>query len=203
MKHTVRVSELQQMSPEQQEEAIQRLVQAAQSQPNGEVQELDLQIRTFEEKYGLSSEDLRRELAQGKREESWEICTWLMLIDQRAWLASLECAGDHVLEAIDLLESPEQLRARFDALVEAGLEREEPAGGFSFAGERCPDCSAGWLGVAEPTSVSPHDTVGPAVAAVWMRDVRRAEAGEDVRGLYGWGMRLCPRHRIYGRQRRT
>ncbi len=82
MKHAVKSSELRQMSPERQEEAVKKLVRAANSRPNGEVRDLDHQIRAFEEKFGLSSEDLRRELAQGKRDESWEICKWLMLLDQ-------------------------------------------------------------------------------------------------------------------------
>lgn len=76
------------MSPERQEEAVKKLVRAATSQPNGEARDLDHQIHAFEEKFGLSSEDLRRELAQGKRDESWEVCKWLMLLDQRDLLGA-------------------------------------------------------------------------------------------------------------------
>lgn len=83
MKHAVKSSELRQMSPERQEEAVKKLVRAANSRPNGEARNLDEQIQAFEEKFGVSSADLRRELAQGRREESWEICKWLMLLDQR------------------------------------------------------------------------------------------------------------------------
>jgi len=76
------------MTPERQEDAVKKLVRAAHSQPNGEARNLDQQIRFFEEKFGLSSEELRRELAQGKRDESWEVCKWLMLLDQRDLLGS-------------------------------------------------------------------------------------------------------------------
>ena len=88
MKHAVKSSELRRMSPERQEEAIQELARAARSQPNGEARDLDQQIHAYEEKFGLSSEDLRRELAQGKRKESWEVCKWLMLLDQRDLLGA-------------------------------------------------------------------------------------------------------------------
>lgn len=80
--HAVKSSELRRISPERQEEAVKKLVRAATSLPNGEARDLYQQIHAFEEKFGLSSEDLRRELAQGKRDESWEVCKWLMLLDQ-------------------------------------------------------------------------------------------------------------------------
>ena len=83
MKYTIKDSDLRRMSPEQREEAISQLVRAARSSPNGEARDLDAQIHAFEEQFGLSSEQLRRELAQGKRTETWEICQWLMLLDQR------------------------------------------------------------------------------------------------------------------------
>lgn len=83
MKYTVRDSDLRRMNPEQREEALSELVRAARSSPNGEVRDLDEQIQAFEAKFHLSSDELRRELAQGKRAETWEICQWLMLLDQR------------------------------------------------------------------------------------------------------------------------
>ena len=76
------------MSPERQNEAVKKLARAAKSMPNGEIRDLDLRIHAFEEKHGLSSADLRRELAQGKRQESWEICKWLLLLDQRDLLGA-------------------------------------------------------------------------------------------------------------------
>lgn len=63
-------------------------MRAATSQPNGEARDLDQQIHAFEAKFGLSSEELRRELAQGERDESWEVCNWLMLLDQRDLLGA-------------------------------------------------------------------------------------------------------------------
>lgn len=95
MKHVVKSAELRRMSPERQEEAVKELVRAANSPPNGEVGDLDQQIHALEVKFGLSSEDLRRELAQGRREESWEVCRWLMLLDQRDYLLGARSARSH------------------------------------------------------------------------------------------------------------
>ncbi|HEY8205976.1 MAG TPA: hypothetical protein VIG99_00750 [Myxococcaceae bacterium] len=95
MKRMVKGTELRQMSPERQEEAIKELVRAANSPPNGEMRDLDQQICAFEEKFGLSSQELRRELAQGRREESWEVCQWLMLLDQRDYLLGARSARSH------------------------------------------------------------------------------------------------------------
>lgn len=88
MKKSIKSADLRKMSAEEQDEAMRGLVRVARGQPNGELRELDQQIRELEEKHGLSSDDLRRELSRGKRKESWEICQWLMLLDQRDLLGS-------------------------------------------------------------------------------------------------------------------
>ena len=86
MKTSIKSSELQKLSPERQDEEARRLLKAARGVPNGEQRDLDSQIRDLEEKFKISSKDLRRELAEGKRPETWEICKWLLLIDQRELL---------------------------------------------------------------------------------------------------------------------
>jgi hypothetical protein len=88
MKQSLKNSDLKKMSPDQQDEAMQNLVKVARGKPNGELKDLDVQIHAFELKHQLSSDELRHELAQGKRKESWEICQWLMLLDQRDLLGS-------------------------------------------------------------------------------------------------------------------
>lgn len=88
MKQSIKHSDLKKLSPEQQDEAMRQLVKVARSEPNGELKDLEVQIQAFELKHGLSSNDLRHELALGRRKESWEICQWLMLLDQRDLLGS-------------------------------------------------------------------------------------------------------------------
>jgi exonuclease VII small subunit len=88
MKHSVTSSELRKMNPERQEQAVKELVRAVNSMPNGEILDLDRQIRDYEEKFKLSSDALRHELAQGKRQETWEVCKWLLLLDQRDLIAA-------------------------------------------------------------------------------------------------------------------
>ncbi len=88
MKQSIKSSDLRKMSPDEQDEAMRKLVKVARARPNGELKDLDAQIQAFEQKHGLSSDDLRHELAQGRRKESWEICQWLMLLDQRDLLGS-------------------------------------------------------------------------------------------------------------------
>jgi hypothetical protein len=41
--------------------------------------EITREIQFFEKKYGITSVALLREIDTGEREESWEICQWLML----------------------------------------------------------------------------------------------------------------------------
>ncbi len=90
MKQSLKNSDLKKMSPDEQDEAMRNLVKVARGKPNGEFKDLDAQIEAFEQKHQLSSDELRHELAQGKRKESWEICQWLMLLDQRDLLGSRE-----------------------------------------------------------------------------------------------------------------
>lgn len=86
MKTSIKSSDLHKLPPERQDEEARRLLKVARGVPNGEQQDLDNQIRQLEEKFKVSSKDLRRELAQGKRPETWEICKWLLLLDQRELL---------------------------------------------------------------------------------------------------------------------
>lgn len=88
MKQSLKSSELKQLSPEAQDDAMRRLARVAKSAPNGELKDLDAQIFALEEQHGITSAQLRTELAQGLRKETWEICQWLMLLDQRGLLGA-------------------------------------------------------------------------------------------------------------------
>ena len=83
MKQSLKSSDLKKMSPDEQDEALRSLVKVARGGPNGDLRDLGMQIHAFELKYRLSSNELRHELAQGKLKESWEVCQWLLLINQR------------------------------------------------------------------------------------------------------------------------
>lgn len=88
MKHSIKSADFRKLSPERQEEAVGKLARAATATPNGEARDLEMQIQAYEKQFGVSSEQLRRELAQGKRHESWDVCKWLMLLDQRDLLGA-------------------------------------------------------------------------------------------------------------------
>lgn len=88
MKRSVKASELNRLPSSEQEAVLRDLVEVVRSKPNGELKDLDSRIVAYEVKHGMSSEQLRRELSQGRMKESWEICQWLMLLDQRDLLGA-------------------------------------------------------------------------------------------------------------------
>lgn len=89
MRQTVRMAELVAMEPEVRERRMAELVRVMRSEPNGEIADVDAQIRDFERRYELRSELMKAELAAGTRRETGEICRWLMLLKLRDRLASL------------------------------------------------------------------------------------------------------------------
>ncbi len=84
MVYSVRTSELREMSEEERGKVLSSLVQEALAPPNGEAKEmLEAQITEFERRYEVSSSRMMEELAAGKRQETAEIASWLMLIRLR------------------------------------------------------------------------------------------------------------------------
>ncbi len=80
MADSVKLSDLREMCEEGRRRALSSLVQAALDTPNGkDGDELDAQIREFERRYQTSS-PMMEELATGKRRETAEVASWLMLI---------------------------------------------------------------------------------------------------------------------------
>lgn len=47
----------------------------------------------------------------------------------------------------------------------------------------------------DPRDVVPNDKMPAEVMLIWRFDLRRARAGEHVVGQYGFGFKLCARHR--------
>ena len=82
-------SELSSLPAEQRARRVAALARASEEPPNGELREVENRIAALEAAHLLTSDDLRRELAQGRRRETLEICRWLMLLDLRDHLASV------------------------------------------------------------------------------------------------------------------
>ncbi len=82
MSHQVRMSELSNMDPGQRTRALESLVRATRS---GRVNSsaLDARIRKLEQRYEISSADLRKQLREGRMKETAEIAEWLFLLDAR------------------------------------------------------------------------------------------------------------------------
>jgi hypothetical protein len=65
------------------EAALAGIVAEARVPANGSVETLNSEIAEYEEKHGLDSDQLLKELSSGEREETEEILSWLMLIRLR------------------------------------------------------------------------------------------------------------------------
>ena len=89
MRVVVRSADLNSMSASERDRQTADLVASTRRLPNGELTHLDNSIRAYEHKYHLSSEEMRRELSEGKRAETDEICAWLMALRLRERLVKL------------------------------------------------------------------------------------------------------------------
>lgn len=83
MSRTVKFSEIREASPSMREAALAGIIAEARFPANGSVSALNAEIAEYEEKYGLDSSQLLKELSSGEREETEEILSWLMLLRLR------------------------------------------------------------------------------------------------------------------------
>lgn len=88
MQHRLSDSELKSMTPEQRAEALSRLASAAAGKLNGALVSINEQIRAYEVKFRMSSDELEKKLKAREVRESQEICDWLMLLSRRSRLES-------------------------------------------------------------------------------------------------------------------
>lgn len=79
----VAASELRKLSKGEREAKLQELARAAQEPPNGQLRDLNAQIRQFEQRYDKDSATMRNELASGALQETADICQWLHLLNLR------------------------------------------------------------------------------------------------------------------------
>ena len=83
MAQHVRSADLALMSTEEREVVLGRLVDSAAGPRNGQRAEIEARIRRFELRYEVSSAELLKELAAGKRKETAEIAEWLFWLKVR------------------------------------------------------------------------------------------------------------------------
>ncbi len=83
MPYSVSTSELSKMSEEQRAEAVSKLVQGAFESHNGRRRRIDDEIKQFELKYGITSEQMLKELSEGRLRETDAISDWLWLLNLR------------------------------------------------------------------------------------------------------------------------
>lgn len=81
--HAVSFSELRQASEKQRESMLGDVVAQARRPANGKVEEIDAQIAEFERIYELPSSEMVEEVSEGRREETDEIASWMMLVNLR------------------------------------------------------------------------------------------------------------------------
>ena len=86
----IRLSDLAAMPEPERTRAIERLVEAASSlSVEDTLADLDRQIAAYETQYSVDSTTLRREIEQGTRQETWDFCKWLMLLNLRDRVAGM------------------------------------------------------------------------------------------------------------------
>jgi hypothetical protein len=60
---------------------------AATKQPSNDVEALNEEISVFEQRYEVASDRMRSDLRRGKRQETWDVCQWLLTLNLRDRLA--------------------------------------------------------------------------------------------------------------------
>ncbi len=79
----VSLSKLAAMGVDERTATLRALVRETAKPPNGELTELDAKIRSYETRLGADAETLRRDVTEGRRSETAELCDLLMLMSIR------------------------------------------------------------------------------------------------------------------------
>lgn len=83
MSNRVRLSDLAGMTNPEADRELDRLANAAIAPRNGQRAELAGRIRTFEQRYEMTSDELRTKIRHGEVKETAEIVHWLFLLAAR------------------------------------------------------------------------------------------------------------------------
>lgn len=79
----VKLAELQRMDEGKRNETLDKLVSSATSAPNGQLSRLDAEIRSYETRYEMTSQEMRARFKTGRIDDTAEIATWLLLLQVR------------------------------------------------------------------------------------------------------------------------
>jgi len=80
MSFRVTDKELREASEEERAKKLKALVEATKRLGDEDVRKLDDEITAYEKKYGITTEELKVQLTAGTRQETADICTWLLLV---------------------------------------------------------------------------------------------------------------------------
>jgi hypothetical protein len=84
MPYSVRSADLRSMTPEERYEELEKIVNGAQLPLNGRGRVIAAKIRTFEQRYEITSAQLLAALKNGSCKETAEISLWLFWLDAKA-----------------------------------------------------------------------------------------------------------------------
>ncbi len=85
--YSVNLRDLQHMSAEDRDRALSEFTARAQQPRNGQAAFIGARIRTFEQRYEMTSEQLRVALREGHQRETAEISSWLFWLEAQAAVA--------------------------------------------------------------------------------------------------------------------
>jgi hypothetical protein len=80
---SVRDSELRKLSPDERRKVYAQLAEAAFATPNGEIEELNAELRSYEQRYELSSAHLVQALESGHLRETADVASWVITLRLR------------------------------------------------------------------------------------------------------------------------
>lgn len=78
LRQILQLRDLEYMTPDESARALSEVVQAAGHEPNGGLQAVELELRGYEQRHGLSSDEMVKQIDAGDLEEDDDIACWLM-----------------------------------------------------------------------------------------------------------------------------
>ena len=83
MRAALKADEVRSLPGPQQDSRLREFAVAIDAKPNGELREVIARIASLEKKVGSDTATVMRQLAEGARRETWEVCQLLMLVRER------------------------------------------------------------------------------------------------------------------------
>lgn len=86
-KFSIKDADLRNMTEEERDAAWAKLIELARRPVTPErLKEIDDELAVYEQKYGMTSAEMRHKVSWGEMEETSDICDWLMLLRRRELL---------------------------------------------------------------------------------------------------------------------